>query len=232
MICAGVLAGGKGTRMTKASLPKQFLKIGDVPIIIRTIRTFLTVEQFDKIIIAMNRDWMEYCENLFDEYKIDKSKIVMIEGGTTRFESLINVAHEAQKFGDDTILMTHDCARVFVSKKIIMDNLEAIKDYPAVTTSIPVIDTILVSKDGHTSNSVPIRSELFADQGPQTCKTNEFLKLVAQLNEGERLNYMEIGKLYLKNHLKVGIVLGDRMNFKITTDLDLRYAEFLLKEES
>ena len=56
----GILAGGIGSRMaTKDGLPKQFLEIGGVPVIVRTVRRFLECSGLDGIVIAMHRDWRE-----------------------------------------------------------------------------------------------------------------------------------------------------------------------------
>ena len=229
MIYAGILAGGQGTRLESANLPKQFLKIGGIPIIIRTIRTFLSVQQIDKVIVAMNPDWIDYCEVLFSEYQIDMNKIVLIEGGKTRFDSLVNIAKEAEKTcEEEAILLTHDCVRVFVTPKIILDNIKAMSEYLAVTTAVPMIDTVFVSEDSNICNDVPNRSELFSGQSPQTCKVKQFLELVESLEPDERLKYMEIGKLYIDKKIEFAIVPGDRNNFKITTDFDLKYAEFIL----
>ena len=229
MIYAGILAGGQGTRLESANLPKQFLKIGGIPIIIRTIRTFLSVQQIDKVIVAMNPDWIDYCEVLFSEYQIDMNKIVLIEGGKTRFDSLVNIAKEAEKTcEEEAILLTHDCVRVFVTPKIILDNIKAMSEYLAVTTAVPMIDTVFVSEDSNICNDVPNRGELFSGQSPQTCKVKQFLELVESLEPDERLKYMEIGKLYIDKKIEFAIVPGDRNNFKITTDFDLKYAEFIL----
>ena len=54
MIFAAILAGGKGTRMKSATLPKQFLPLGDTPMLIYTINKFLSVSQIDKIYIGIN----------------------------------------------------------------------------------------------------------------------------------------------------------------------------------
>ena len=40
MIFAAILAGGSGVRMGKVDKPKQFLMLGDKPIIIHTLEKF------------------------------------------------------------------------------------------------------------------------------------------------------------------------------------------------
>ena len=52
MIYAGILAGGIGSRMNISNMPKQFLNIGDKPIIIHTIEKFLLCNKIDKIYVG------------------------------------------------------------------------------------------------------------------------------------------------------------------------------------
>ena len=49
MIYAGILAGGIGSRMNISNMPKQFLNIGDKPIIIHTIEKFLLSNKIDRM---------------------------------------------------------------------------------------------------------------------------------------------------------------------------------------
>lgn len=231
MIFAGILAGGTGSRMETATMPKQFIRVCDIPILIRTLNTFLSVPDIDKIIISTNPDWQQLYIDLMDEFNIDKDRVVLVEGGETRFLSLVNVTKKAYEIdsSNETIIITHDCARMFVSKRIIEDNLKMIQEYDMITTSIPVIDTILQSDDGKSSSVVPDRSKLWADQGPQTFRVAKFLRYVEMIPERDVENYIEAGKVYLSHNRKIGIVKGERFNFKVTNDIDLQYAEFLLK---
>ena len=225
----GILAGGIGSRMG-GDVPKQFLEVGGVPIIVRVIRRFAENGNIDSVIVAMNSDWMEYCTELLKKHNIDVDRIDLIEGGSTRFESLYNIAKKAAGYGDDAVVVSHDCARVFVSDEIITNNVLMLKDVDCTTTSVPTIDTVLISEDGITSDRVPDRSKIFLDQGPQAFRAGEFISLADQLDETERKKYMEAGRLYLDRGLKVGIVKGERTNFKMTTDFDIKYGEFLLSE--
>lgn len=231
MIFAGILAGGTGSRMETATMPKQFLDICGKPIFIRTIETFLSITQIDKIICSINVEWKEKYIELIDKYNLDKNKIILTPGGNSRFVSLINIVKKANEIDnkDDSFIITHDCARIFISKDIIKNNIESIKNYEIVTTSIPVIDTIVSSDNGEYINFVPTRSKLWSDQGPQTFYINKFLKYVSMIPEKDYSKYIEAGKVYLSHECKVGIVLGNRNNFKITNDIDLQYAKFLIE---
>ncbi len=231
MIFGGLLAGGSGSRMEIATMPKQFIEVKGVPIFIRTLRTFLAVEQFDKVLVSINTDWKDKYSELIERYKIDTARVVLVPGGTSRFRSLINITKAAKDIcNSDSIIVTHDCARLFVTKKILLDNLSEIRNYDMVTTSIQAIDTMILSENGCSVSNVPDRSKLWNDQGPQTYRINDFIKYVDMIPEDDIDSYMEAGKLFLSHGKKVGIVKGDRYNFKITNDIDLAYAEFLLEK--
>lgn len=231
MIFAGILAGGAGSRMETATMPKQFLRVCGEPIFIRTLKKFLSIPKIDKIIVSTNPDWESKYVELMDEFCIDKEKVILVKGGETRFLSLVNVSKKAKELDptSDAIIITHDCARMFVSERIINDNLELINKYDMITTSIPVIDTILQSDDGASCSVVPDRSKLWADQGPQTYRVEKFLRYVSMIPKNDISSYIEAGKVYLSHNGKIGIVMGERFNFKVTNDIDLQYAEFLLK---
>ena len=68
MIYAGILAGGTGTRMGIQDMPKQFLTLGQKPIIMHTVEKFLFVPDIDVIYVAVHPNWMTYFEDLLNKY--------------------------------------------------------------------------------------------------------------------------------------------------------------------
>ncbi len=231
---AGILAGGIGSRM-ESTVPKQFLKIGDTPIVVRTLNTFLSEKCIDKVILAMNPQWEEYCKNMLTEYGVDMSRVEIIHGGTSRFLSMVNIVKKSMEIlgselRDDDMMLIHDCARPFVSSRIINDNYEIAKEYDMVTTSVPTIDTVLIAEDGKQSTVVPNRDTVFLDQGPQTFKIRQFDDLYEKLTQEEIDAYMEAGRMYLEHDLSVGIVKGERTNFKITTEFDMLLGNMMIQD--
>ena len=68
MIYAGILAGGTGTRMGISNLPKQFLELGDRPILVHTIEKFVLEPSIEKIVVGVHGDWVSHAEDLVDKY--------------------------------------------------------------------------------------------------------------------------------------------------------------------
>ena len=231
---AGILAGGIGSRMER-SIPKQFLDIAGVPIVVRTLRTFFSVPCVDRVLLAMNPQWTDYCRDLLHKHGVDLARVDMIQGGSTRFLSMANIVDRCielrgTELAEGDLVCIHDCARPFVLPRIIENNYRMVADYDMVTTSLPTIDTVVIAEDGKTETTIPIRSTVFCDQGPQTFRLKEFKRLQAALTPEETAALIEAGKMYLAAGKRVGIVSGDRMNFKITTEFDLTLAECLLRD--
>ena len=233
MIYGGILAGGKGTRMGRTELPKQFLTIGNKPIIIHTVEQFLISNKIDKIVIGTNENWRSYTEDIFNKYYPNNEKIIIINGGTTRNETIVNICKYAQENSPNEInyVVTHDAVRPFITQRIIKDNVEAImKDnVDAVDTVVPAFDTIVEAKDGEMINNIPIRDYMYQGQTPQTFRTDELLENYNSLSEEEKNILTDGIKIYVLKNKKAQIVRGETFNMKITTAYDLKLANAIVK---
>lgn len=226
----GILAGGKGTRMGKTELPKQFLKLGEKPIIIHTLEQFLIAEDIEKIIIAVPEEWITYTENIVDKYCKD-DKISIIKGGTSRNDTIMaicNYIKENKKITKDDVLITHDAVRPFITQRIIRDNINNIKEYDAIDTVIPAYDTIVEAKDNNIISNIPIRDFMYQGQTPQTFKVEELMQTYNSLTEQEKEILTDAAKIYVLKNKKVKIVNGETYNIKITTQYDLKLANLML----
>ena len=89
---AGILAGGKGTRMGITERPKQYLKIGakETPIIVLTIKAFLECDKIDQIVIATPAAWSEYTEVLIGEHFTEQ------QAGAVTYQEAVSMADESK----------------------------------------------------------------------------------------------------------------------------------------
>ena len=234
MIYAGILAGGKGTRMGVTELPKQFLELKGKPIIIHTIEKFLTFSVIDKVVLGIHPDWISYMEDLIDKYLSAYSERIWIAaGGTDRNETIANVIAVIQDFqtiDDEDILITHDAVRPFVSCKTIQENINLISDHDAVDSVVESTDTIVESRDSRRVSAIPERKYLYQGQTPQTFRMNEFLKLYNKLSSSEKLVLTDACKIFVLNNKNVALAAGEYSNIKITTITDLKIAKAMLEE--
>lgn len=232
---AVILAGGFGKRMKSIEVPKQYYEINNVPIIIYTIKTFVNINCFDYIYLAVNEDYKEYVNTLLEKYFDSEniSKIIIVNGGTERIDSIHNVikAIDINKINDDDIIVIHDAVRPFITEKIILDNIECARKYGATVTSVPVNDTILLSTDGNFVDRIPIRKTLFHGQSPDSFNLKTFIELEGKLTDEQKEIITGTSQVCTMNNYPIKMIEGDTINFKITTDADLELAEHIIMKK-
>ena len=229
MVYAAILAGGSGMRMG-GSLPKQFLSVGDIPIIIRSIQAFIDSGSVDRIFVAVSEDYYDYTSELIGKY-IGKKNITVVVGGKNRNGTLLNVLREIGNIAGDDVILTHDAVRPFIDKRIIDENINAAIEYGACNTVVPAVDTILRSSDGKFIESVPVRSEIFHAQTPQSFNALKLLELYEKLNDDEMEKFTDSCSVFLAAGERVFLVAGDRNNIKLTYPEDMERAENIIKCE-
>lgn len=231
MIYAQVMAGGIGSRMGHTERPKQFLNLGDKPIIIHTLEKFSLIPDFKKIIVSIHPKWIQYAEDLFAKY-LNDDRIVIIPGGQERNDT-VNCAIEyiENNYGlnDEDVLVMHDAVRPFVSHKIIQDNITMSAKYKAVDTAVGATDTIVKADDGLIVE-IPVRDQMYQGQTPQTVNIKAFKNFYLQMSDSERKILSDSAKVMLLAGYQVGIVDGDESNIKITKPYDLRIADIIVRE--
>lgn len=233
MIFAAILAGGIGSRMGGTDTPKQFLTLGDKPVIIHTIEKFVINSKFDKILVLSPQSFINHTNNLINEYFGENSNIVVLEGGDTRNDTIINsITYIKENFDidDDSIIVTHDSVRPFVTHRIIEDNIAAAKEFGACDTVVPATDTIVESVDGETIKDIPIRDNFYQGQTPQSFKINKLYELINDLSDKQTNILTDACKIFVLKGEDVHLVEGEITNIKITYPYDLKLANTILKE--
>jgi len=234
MIYGEILAGGSGTRMGNTEMPKQFLMLGDRPIIIHTIEQFLINQSFSKIIVCCPKEWVSYTEDLLEKYNIDTNRVDIAVGGSTRNETIMNgckLIEEKYGLTDKDIIVTHDAVRPFVNQRILDDNIKLAKKYAAIDTVVSATDTIVYSKDGKIISDIPNRKECFQGQTPQTFNIKKLIALFNSLTVKEKEILTDGCKIFSLKGESVGLVDGEVYNIKLTTLYDLKIAKAILMEK-
>lgn len=234
MVFGVILAGGVGSRMGNMEKPKQFLEIGNKPIIIHTIEKFYANSRFEKLIVLCPSQWVNHTRNMIRRYLNDTERIVVIEGGSTRNETIMNsIRYIEKEYGldDDTVIVTHDSVRPFVTFRILEDNIESALQYDACDTVIPATDTIVESNSHSIISNIPDRSIMYQGQTPQSFKAKKLKELYEGLTEEEKEILTDACKIFVMKGQEVHLVEGEVFNIKITYPYDLRVAETLIKGE-
>jgi 2-C-methyl-D-erythritol 4-phosphate cytidylyltransferase len=210
---------GIGSRLGSPT-PKQFHLLGSKKIYLHTLETFLSSELFDQIILVCHVDWIEEVKN---EIPLDQ-RIVVIAGGPTRqASSLLGLQACRTKF-----VMIHDAVRPFVSHEILERNISAVQKHRAVDTCIPSADTIVHSESGELVTSIPDRKNYQRGQTPQTFDYQLIFEAHQKTNTSQATDDCS---LVLKLGHPVAIVVGEEANIKITTELDVEIAEWMLSRQ-
>lgn len=234
MIYAGILAGGKGTRMGLQDRPKQFLELGNRPIIIHTIEKFLLVTEIDIIILGVHPDWIGYTEDLIEKYLSNYSdRIVITEGGSDRnttIENIIKAANSISPIKGEDVIVTHDSVRPFVSLKTIQENIKLAAKFDAVDTVVEATDTIVQSLDNTLITDIPERQFLYQGQTPQTFRMSDFMSLYSSLADDQKEILTDACKIFVISGKDVALANGEYSNIKITTATDLKIARSMIED--
>lgn len=232
MIFGGILAGGTGTRMNITDMPKQFLPLGEKPIIIHTLEKFLMCSQIDHIYIGVHENWVLHMEDLIEKYITMKKECVhVVAGGKDRNSTIMNIIGAIeQEFGqsEEHYIITHDAVRPFVTARILKDNIEAVLKNDACDTVTGAIDTIVMSEDGKVISDIPERSKMYQGQTPQSFKINLLKTLYAELTEEEKSILTDACKICVVRNVPVSLVEGEVSNLKITTVSDYKIAQAMV----
>lgn len=226
-----ILAGGKGTRMGNVEKPKQFMEIGDKPIIVHTIEKFIMNSEFENILVLSPKQWIKHTEDLIRKYIPVDDRIKVIEGGVTRNDTIMNAISYIEHMGrlnDDTIIVTHDSVRPFVTHRILEENIKYAKEYGACDTVIPATDTIVESVDHQLISNIPDRSTMYQGQTPQSFKAKHLKNIYESLTTEEKEILTDACKILVIKGEHVHLVEGEESNIKITYPYDMRVAEALL----
>lgn len=229
-----VLAGGQGTRMGNVEKPKQFMEIGGKPIIIHTIEKFVLNTEFEQVLVLSPKQWIKHTQDLIRKYIPMRDRVVVIEGGATRNETIMNSIAYIEKQGklnEDTVIVTHDSVRPFLTHRIIEENIRYAREYGACDTVIAATDTIVASTDHALITDIPDRSTMYQGQTPQSFKAQHLRELYESLTAEEKKILTDACKIMVIKGEQVHLVEGEVSNIKITYPYDLKVAEALLGGE-
>ena len=234
-VYAAVLAGGIGSRMGNVEKPKQFLEIGGKPILIHTIEKFVVHPGFTKVLVLSPKAWVSYTRDIIRRYIPMADRIQVLEGGKTRNDTIMNAIRYIEEQGDlqeDTIIMTHDSVRPFVTHRVIEENIRYCRQYGACDTVTPATDTIVESTDNEKITLIPDRRHMYQGQTPQTFLAKRLKEHYEALTPEERDLLTDACKIMVLKGEHVHMVQGEVSNIKITYPYDITVAHAPLGLES
>lgn len=217
-----IAAAGSGTRM-KSDISKQFISVGGIPVIVRTLSAFDAADEIDEVIVVTKSEDIPTILDMTKKYNI-KKVVSVICGGETR-QASVRLGLEEIK---GELVLIHDGARPFVTPEQINSVAMALYDTDAAALGTPVKDTLKeVTADGFISGTHD-RSSLYSIQTPQGFKSNT-LRFAHKTAEINNISVTDDCALCENIGIKIKIIEGSSSNIKITTPDDLSLAEGIIK---
>lgn len=215
-----IVAGGKGLRMG-VDLPKQFIALEGLPVLMRTINAFYQFDQSINIVVVLPTSYRDYWLALCKEYNFCIHHVIA-EGGETRFHSVKN----GLEFISKGLVAVHDAARPFISKHLIAKIFETAQQYGAVIPVTDVTDSLRVLT-GDSSSKIVDRSAYRLVQTPQVFDV-DLLKSAYDI--GFRNEFTDDASVVEALGKEIYLVEGEKTNIKITTPFDLELSKIILKK--
>ena len=224
-------AAGIGTRMAAGShavAPKQFLTVGGVPVLVRSVKAFLDVPRVDAVCLAVRGAERERVEAQIREFDLGP-RVHLVEGGDHRQESVSN-ALAALECDDDDVVLVHDAVRPLIDAATIERTIDAVARHGAAIVGVPAVDTIKQverTADGAIITATIPRELIVLAQTPQGALVGLLRRAFAEA-EADGFAGTDEASLLERAGIEVAVVPGSARNFKITQPGDIELAEFYL----
>jgi len=221
-------AAGIGRRMGRA-VAKQFLLLGDKPLLAHTLLVFQRAAEVDEIIPILAPEDMESClRDIIEPFHISKVK-TLVAGGKERQDSVLHGLQKIEK--DSSIVLVHDGVRPFVTLDMIREVVEHARKGESVAVGVPVKDTVKeVDEKGFVLRTLE-RSRLWAIQTPQAFPV-KVLRHAYEETDRHNDRCTDDAMLVEQAGGKVRVIMGSYDNIKITTPEDLTLAEEILRRRA
>lgn len=222
-VFAVILAAGSGTRM-RSDLTKQRMDILGKSVLERTVEAFEEASEIDGIVVVAKADEVDFVRSATKSV----SKLAnIVLGGKNRAESAKN-GFMSIKEGVGAV-MIHDGARCLITPEAINEIARAVRIHGAATAAGRITDTVKVTdKDGMITATVP-REEMLAVQTPQAFSYDLYRRAL-EASDVLATDLTDDNMLVERLGVKIYPVLTECENIKITTPLDMEYAEFIIKK--
>jgi len=211
-----IVAGGNGQRMN-SKIPKQFLLLNNLPILMHTINQFA---HFEEIVVVLPKIQFDYWKGLCENTNF-KTPYTLVEGGESRFHSVKN---GLAKIDEESNVAIHDGVRPLISKNLIDNLISQTKKGVGLIPVLPIKDSIRMV-EGENSYHVD-RRNIYQVQTPQ-CFISTDIKTAYKQEFSKK--FTDDASILENNGGKIVSVLGEIKNLKITTKEDLRIAEMFMQ---
>lgn len=236
-----VLAAGRGSRM-QSDVAKQYMLLHGKPLVWYALHVMEESDVIDDCILVTgsSADDIAYIrDEIVGRYGFHKVDTI-VAGGRERYDSVYHalqvVANEDMAVPNkDGYIFIHDGVRPFLTEEILRRCYEAVEQYHACVTGMPVKDTIKIADSEEYAAQTPDRALLWQVQTPQVFDTRLILPAYEMLMR-EKENLLREGISITDDAMvverfsgcRVKLVRGSYENIKITTPEDMVVAAAFL----
>jgi 2-C-methyl-D-erythritol 4-phosphate cytidylyltransferase len=218
-VVAIVVAAGRGERLGVGQR-KQYVELGGVPILVRTLRGIEACAAVDSIVLAIPGDDGALVRDLVARHGLGRIAAI-VEGGQTRRDSVARALAEVP--GAAEVVLVHDGVRPLLSVALVERVIDAARAHGAAVPVLPPKDTIKRGGKGWLSETLD-RSTLWLAQTPQGFRADLLRRAHAQPGA----DATDDAQLVERLGQAIASVFGEPANLKITTPEDVVVAEALL----
>src|SRR3984893_5470365 len=226
-------AAGLGTRMGR-SLPekagtsrKQFMLLEGSPILLHTIRKFVSSTAVAEIVVALRAEDHEWVRELLRQEDFGKP-VRLVEGGDSRQQSVENAL--ATLDAATELVDVHDAVRPFIEHAVLDKVFAEAADTGAAIVGIVPVDTVKQVHRNKIRQTIP-RERLILAQTPQVFRFDLLKQAFAKAREDGFTGTDESSLVERLDQVEVSVISGSDRNIKITKPSDMDLARLFLAEE-
>lgn len=217
-----MVAGGKGKRMN-SDVPKQFLELHGLPILMHTVNAFFSYSKSIAVILVLPGEDVPTWHALCEKYHFNKP-VTITTGGHSRFQSVKNGL--AMISSTEGLVAIHDGVRPLVSADLIAASYRLAAEHQSAIAAVRLKESIRVT-DQDTTRAVD-RSSYRLVQTPQTFRIG-LIKKAYEIDELPSLT--DDASVAEAAGFKISLFEGSYENIKVTTPEDMVIAEALLNNK-
>jgi 2-C-methyl-D-erythritol 4-phosphate cytidylyltransferase / 2-C-methyl-D-erythritol 2,4-cyclodiphosphate synthase len=210
-----IVAAGRGHRVG-GDIPKQYLDVGGMSILRRTIEVFIENPLIDYIQVIIHPDDLELYQNAIGDIELPDP----VHGGDTRQKSVLNGLEAISELMPEYVYI-HDAARPFLHQDTLNKLIDEVEIHGAVIPAINVTDTIKYMTEDHINSTID-RNFLYRAQTPQAFR---YKAIFMAHRRQENKDLTDDSSIAEQSGLQVRIIEGSEDNFKITTAEDILKAQ-------
>ncbi|MBO4670974.1 MAG: 2-C-methyl-D-erythritol 4-phosphate cytidylyltransferase [Bacteroidales bacterium] len=219
-VYAVFVAGGSGTRMG-GDVPKQFLDLGGIPILQRSVERFLDAAPEARVVVVLPERELDRWKELCLQHSVSFPQVI-VRGGMTRFHSVRNAL---EKVPDGAVVSIHDGVRPLFTPGLVRAMLDRMQQPGGPQALIPVVPVTDTLRSTDPSLPSPDRSKLVSVQTPQMFLSEVLRKAYTQPYD---TSFTDDGSVAERAGIPIDLFPGERYNIKITTPEDLALARQLI----